>query len=232
MKAFLDTLYKACVAPNDDSMSLVFDVIPKLGSQRKFDVMNQLLVDADITRLDTSAMYGIIHCISHYINQLPQYRPFYQNVREEFARRGEPSARIKNLFDRYENGWEKDLFDPNKPPYDYRLPEEKWEDALAAKIAWAEEIGDKELVDMLTYYRASKLHSQENDRKFRKMRADMGEEELRKRTVESLREVADKLDKSAGSWPGIYYCDLPEDPLMKGTFIDGITVVISYPWPG
>jgi hypothetical protein len=230
MKEFLDTLYKACVAPNDDSMGLIFDVLPKLGGQRKFDVMNQLLVDIDISRLDTSAMYGIVHCISHYINQLPQYRTFYQNVREEFARRGEPSARIKDLFDRYENGWRGDLYDPNKPPY--KSPDEKFEETLEAKIAWAQEIGDKDLVDMLTYYRSYRLGSQERDRKFQKMRMDMGDEELRKRTVESLREVADKLDKSAGSWPGIYYCDLPEDPLMKNTFIDGITVVISYPWPG
>lgn len=232
MKEFLDTLYKACVAPNDDSMGLIFDVIPKLCSERKFDVINQLLVDIDISRLDTSAMYGIIHGISRYVNQLQQYKIFYQNVREEFARRGEPSARIKDLFDRYENGWEKDLFDPNKPPYEYKSFEEKSEEKLAAKLAWAEEIGDKELVDMLTYYRASKLKHQERDLKFQKMRRDMGDEELRKRTIESLREIADTLDKSAGSWPGIYYCDLPEDPLMKDTFMDGITVIISYPWPG
>lgn len=230
MKEYLDTLYKACVAPNEDSMFVVGDVFPKLCGQRKFDVVNQLLIDIDLSRLDTSAMYGIVHMISSYINQIPQYKTFYQSVREEFARRGEPSARIKNLFDRYENGWEKDLFDPNKPPY--KSPEQKAEESLDAKIAWAKELGDQDLVDMLTYYRSYKLGAEDRDRKFREMRFSMGDEELRKRTIESLREVANVLEKSAGSWPGIYYCSLPKDPLMDDTFIDGISVVISYPWPG
>jgi hypothetical protein len=47
-----------------------------------------------------------------------------------------------------------------------------------------------------------------------------------------LKDMANLLEKSTSCWPGIYYCNLPDDPLLKETFIDGIEVVISYPWPG
>lgn len=228
MKEFLDTLYKVC-SQGKEGMHELFDVIPALAGQRKFQTINQLMVDIDLTRIDTGTMYGLIHLTSDYINQLSHYRETYQKIREEFARRGETSAKISRLFDRYKDGSDR-LFDPNAPPY--KSPDEKFEDKLAAKITWAKEIGDKDLEDMLTFYQAERLHREERDRKFRQARIAMGDEEMRKRTIESLREVADLLEKSAGCWPGIYYCKLPEDPLLKRTFIDGIEVIISYPWPG
>lgn len=68
---------------------------------------------------------------------------------------------------------------------------------------------------------------------FRRLQSKLGNEELRKRAIESLREVADILEKSTGSWPGIYYCTLSKwsDRKIRGRdLMDGVTVILSYPW--
>lgn len=231
MKEFLDYLYKTCTSSKDSGVDALFDVIPALLGERKFDAVNTILEDIDLARVHNSTMYSLTHLVSSYINQLPQYRNFYQRCREEYARRGEASERISDLFDRFKDGGDPArIFDPDAPPY--KSPDQKGEEKLDAAIARAERLGDKDIVDYLHYYKAEMERYKERDRKFRDMRFSMGEEEMRKRCIKSLREVADKLEESTGCWPGIYYCDLPEDPLLKKTFIDGIEVTISYPWPG
>lgn len=231
MKEFLDNLYKACTSSKADGVDQLFDVIPTLLGQRKFEVVDGILRDMDLSRVHTSTMYSTVHLVCNYNDQLTQYKPFYQRSREEFARRGEPEKRIKDLFDKYENGgdprWK---YDPEAPPG--KGYEEQRDDKLDAVIARAEKIGDKDIVDYLTYYKSEMTRYRDRDRKFREMSHTMGEDELRKRTIKALRDMADLLEKSTGCWPGIYYCDLPEDPLLKKTFIDGIEVTISYPWPG
>jgi len=230
MKEFLDNLYKQCAA-NENGVYALFDVFPALLSQKKFDVVNGLMKDLDLSRIDTSVMYAAINCTCSYIDQLPEYLPLYQRIREEFARRGEPSSRISSLFDRYKDGGDPARkYDPNAPPYvDQDI---KSAQRLDDKIAWAESIGDKDLVNYLTFYKAGRLRHDERENKFRNLQKLLGDEEIRRRSIKSLREMADLLEKNSGSWPGIYYCDLPEDPLLKKTFIDGLEVIISYPWPG
>jgi hypothetical protein len=186
--------------------------------------------DIDLNRIDTSTMYCLVHLVSSHIHQLPFYRPLYKKIREEFARRGRSSDEIGELFDKFENGWEDRLYDPNAPPY--KSPDQKSAEKLQAKIRWAREIGDKDLEDFLTFYQASKVHRDERDDQFYQLRNSLGEEVLRKKTIQALRDMADLLENNSGSWPGIYYCKLPENPLLKKTFIDGIEVIISYPWPG
>lgn len=230
MKEFLDNLYKRCASSGADGIDQLFEVVPTLLGDRRFDLVDTVLATIDLSRVHTSTMYALINITSSYIHQLPHYRDIYKKIREEFARRGESSKHIKDLFDKYENGWEDRLYDPKAPPY--KSPEEKSDESLKAKIAWAKEIGDRELENFLTYYQAYRLQYEDRDRKFRQLRATMGDVEMRKRTIQALRDMADTLDKSTDCWPGIYYCDLPEDPLLKKTFIDGIEVVISYPWPG
>ena len=66
---------------------------------------------------------------------------------------------------------------------------------------------------------------------FRKAELEMGEEAMRKKTIASLRAVADLLENTSGCNPGIYHCELPEEPLLKNT-IDTIKVTLSYPWGG
>lgn len=232
MKEFLNNLYHTCAAGRTQSgVDQLFQVLPALLGERLFKSVNDILIQADLQRLDTSSMYAMVHLICNYIHQLPDYRNFYQRVREEYARRGEPSNRIASLFDKYENGGNR-LFDPNAPPHDYRSHEEKFDEKLSAKIVWAKSLGDKDLEDMLTFYQAERTQREEKERTFKNLERVMGEKEMRKKTIQALREMADLLDENIGCWPGIYYCSLPEDPSLKRTFIDRIEVVISYPWPG
>lgn len=231
MKEFLDNLYKACASSRADGVDQLFDVIPALLGERKFAVVDSILRDMDLSRVHTSTMYSSVHLVCNYIDQLSEYKTFYQKCREEYARRGEPSERICKLFDKYKDGGDpKWKYDPSAPPG--KGWEEQRDDKLSAALARAEKLGDKEILDYLTYYQAEMTRYRDRDRKYREMAHTMGEDELRKRTIKALRDMADLLDKSTGCWPGIYYCDLPDDPLLKKTFIDSIEVTISYPWPG
>ena len=229
MKEFLDNLYKHCAANVNLGVDDLYDVMPKLLHERKFDVVDSILQDIDLERVNTGVVYTLIHLVSSYIHQLPHYRPVYQRAREACARAGKSSDEIAKLFDRYENGSDR-LFDPAVP--ERKSPEVQSEEKLTAAIARAKDLNDKDTLDFLTFYQSTLLREKEKRDKFFDLRNSLGEPELRRRAILSLREMADLLENNSGSWPGIYYCDLPEDPLLKETFIDGIEVVISYPWPG
>lgn len=229
-QAFLDNLYKQCASSRSDGVDALFDVLGPLCAERKFEVVDKILETMDLSRCHTSTLYCTIHMVSSYIHQLPHYRPIYKAIREEFARRGEDSEHISDLFDKYENGWEDRLYDPNEPerkPYEPHSTEK-----LDFAIARATEIGDKDIIDYLNYYKAEQLRYKDRDRKYRELAHTLGDEEMRKRCIKALRDMANLLESTTSCFPGIYYCDLPEDPLLKKTFIDGIEVTISYPWPG
>jgi hypothetical protein len=233
LKDFLKTLYKLSATDHiDNGIDYLFRVVPHLKSERRFAELNDLLISLDLTRLDTSLIYAMVNITSDYREQLPYWTGFYQACREEFARRGEPQNRIGDLFDRYKEQDPKRKFDPDAKVTPYKSIELVTDERIKARIDLANSQGDKELADLLTYYQAERLNREERQRKFQQLRATAGDEELRKRCVKSLREIADTLDKTESCWPGIYYCDLPDDPLLKKTFIDGIEVIISYPWPG
>ena len=232
MDDFLKTLYKMSQSYRSSGLDLLFQILPGLGGDRRFAELDELLVKMDLTKVNTSIMYTTVHMVSHYINVLPHYREFYQRCREEFARRGEKEKRIKDLFDGYQDGGDR-LFDPNEPPRPpYRDSEELHEDKINAKIELAKQLGDKDLGDLLSYYKAERLAREERNREFRTLEQTVGEKEMRSRCIKSLREMADTLERTTGCFPGIYYCKLLDDPLLKKTFIDGIEVIISYPWPG
>jgi hypothetical protein len=231
VKEFLDNLYKHCASSRADGVDCLFDVIPTLLGEKKFEVVDSILRDMDLSRVHTSTMYSTVHLVCNYVDQLTEYKLYYTKCREEYARRGEPSTRIAKLFDKYENGGDpKWKYDPDAPPG--KGWQEQRDDKLDDAIARAEKFGDKEVIDYLNYYKAEMLRYKDRDRKFRDLQFTMGEEEMRKRTIKALREMADLLEKSSSCFPGIYYADLPEDPLLKKTFIDSIEVTISYPWPG
>jgi hypothetical protein len=230
MEEFLKTLYKVCSSQKDSGVDLLFDIVPGLLGQRKFDEVNLLLTKIDLSRLNTSVMYAVINATSDYRFQLPYWNNLYQSIREEFARRGETKKRIESLFDRYKEPDLKRLFNPNTPSH--KSPEETMDDKIKTKLELARQLNDQDLEDMLNYYQAERLRYKERDDKFRKLRLLLGDEEIRKRCIKALREMADTLDETTAGWPGIYYCDLPEDPLFKKSFIASIEVCISYPWPG
>lgn len=231
MKEFLDNLYKQCASSRSAGVDELFSVIPELLNERKFEFVDFILRDMDLSRVHTSTMYSTIHLVCNYIDQLPEYRIFYQKVREEYARRGESSDRISKLFDKYKDGGNPEWkYDPNAPLR--KGYEEQQEDKLDAAITRSHQIGDREIEDYLTYYKAEMLRHKDRDCKFKNLQHTIGKEEMRERAIKALRNMADLLENSTSCWPGIYYCDLPEDPLLNKTFIDGIEVIISYPWPG
>jgi hypothetical protein len=229
VKEFLETVYKKCASSRTSAVDEVLDVIAGLASEKKFEAMNSIFLEVDLSRIDGGTMYSLVNFTSRYINVLPDYRNFYQRCREECARRGYSEERIKGLYDKLAEGG-KPLYDPNEPPYVH--PDIKRAEDLDKRIAEADAAGDKQLAIWLSAYKAYSTGDTDRENEFHKLRYTLGEEELRKRTIKALRDVADLLDESAGCWPGIYYAKLPDEPLMKGTIIDGIEVIISYPWPG
>ena len=229
MKEFLETLYKLNLTKQSRAMDELWNFIAIYQTERKFEVIDQLMVELDLSKIDTSLMYCTVMLCSNYNVQLTQYSDFYNRVREEYARRGETEKRIKDLFDRFRNGGDRP-FNPQALPH--RSHEEIDQELLDDKIALAHKMGDKDLVRFLEYYKSHRERDKSRDLEFSQLRQAKGDEEIRKDVIASLRQMADLLESSAGSWPGIYYCKLPEKPLLKKTFIDGIDVTISYPWPG
>jgi len=228
MKEFFETVYKKSAHSRADAVDEVLDVICALAKRKDFASMNTLF-NIDLKRIDGGTMYSLVHFTSNYILMLPDYKKFYYRVREEAARRGYSEEKIKDLYDKLAEGGHH-LYDPETPEYIY--PDRKNLLDLNQRIEEAEQSGDKQLAIWLSAYKSYSTSSKEREDEFHQMRNIMGEEELRKRTIKSLREMADKLEETASCWPGIYYAKLPDDPLLKGTFIDGIEVIISYPWPG
>lgn len=234
IKEFLETLYKMCSSEHADHNAIdeIMDVFGHLSSEKRFDTINQILIEMNLDSVTTSAIYCTFTMIGNLINVLPEYGNFYQRARESYARRGKSESEINDLLDRWKDGGSR-LYDPNKPPY--IPPHVKDEQKLNDKIKWAESIGDQDLVNYLTWYKADRNLNKEREAKFRELKISLGEQELRKRTIQSLRGIADILENSSGSWPGIYYCTLSEwadSVIKKRSVMDGVTVVLSYPWGG
>lgn len=226
---YLDILYSIASDNGPDAMEILFITFPHLLKHKKYAEVDGILKEVDVTRLPTGTLYGIVHLTSNYINQLSEYRTFHQRVQDEYLRRGEQPKRVYDLLHKYKDGGNH-LHDDNAPPY--KSPEEKSRERLDARIQQAQEQSDKELYDFLRFYKEELKRYEDRREKFNYLRKTLGEEGLRTATIRSLREVASLLETTSGCMPGIYYVELPDNPLLKQSFIDGIEVVVSYPWPG
>jgi hypothetical protein len=229
VKEFLETLYKLSRFSHTQGIDELWHFMVVYFKDKKFEVIDQLFNEMDLSKLDTSLMYTSVMLASNYHKQISTYPDYYNRVREEFARRGESEDHIKELFDKLRDGGNHP-YDPEAPAY--KSPDKLDSEKLSKKIEEAQLSGDPEMVKYLIYYRAHLEHETEKRRKYSELRQNLGDEEVRKRAIVALRKMADLLEKSAGSWPGIYYLDLPEEPFLEKTFIDGLSVVVSYPWPG
>lgn len=234
IKEFLETLYKMCSSEVSEHVSVdeTMDVFNHLYSEKRFDTINQILIEMNIDKVSSTVLYVTLNSVASLINYLPEYRNFYQKARESYARRGESEKDIDDLIGRFKDGGSR-LYDPNAPPY--IPPHVKDEQRLNDKIKWAESIGDQDLINYLNWYKADRVRSETRMSEFHKLKQTLGEEELRKRAIKSLRGIADILESSSGSWPGIYYCSLSEwadSVIKKRSVMDGVTVLLSYPWGG
>ncbi len=222
-----------CSNEDHDSYAVdeVMDFISIISQNKDFENLNEFLVQVDLSKLTTGVLYCIVWQVCSYINQLPEYRNFYSRVREEYARRNRSEQDIKSLFDKLRDGGPH-LYDPNAPKYIPPHVKDKirMEEALQRAI----DSGDKDLANYITWYMADRESRISRDNEFHKLRHQLGDEELRKRAIKSLRGIADILERSAGSYPGIYYCTLSKwvEGKDKKDIMDGVTVVLSYPWGG
>lgn len=69
------------------------------------------------------------------------------------------------------------------------------------------------------------------------LREKHGEEAAYLELARRLREAADHLEKLASGekqWPDVFGCRYPRsEPIASGkSFIDGVSVTLSWPWPG
>lgn len=94
---------------------------------------------------------------------------------------------------------------------------------------------EPEMIKYLEWYRDRLWDDQVKSETFREEYHKIGEEAMRKKTIAALRAVADLLESTSGCDPGIYSCELPEEPIAKSlpkNIVDEIKVTLSYPWGG
>lgn len=228
----LENIYDMCKVSRTDAIDELYCTMPELLGARQFDQVNEILKKVDCKRLDNSILYCMVNMTSRYIDVLPYYPTFWQNVVDEFhARREHPDAekeevrtpeQIGRLFDGLKNGprIKEHKYDPvrdNAPRP--KSHEEQWTDKIDAKMAWAKEIGDEDLYNMLKYYKSERERNQKPQNEYHRMRARLGDKELERRAAEALRAMADKIEQ-----PGMHFmigCDLPKLPI----FTDYVTSI-------
>jgi hypothetical protein len=88
-------------------MDVVFDVYWNLYD--KFDIMNNILAKADVSKLDGGLLVGFMTQTFKYIKQVPNHVPFCDRAAARMKEMGYDDKRIHDLVDRYRetgNYWE------------------------------------------------------------------------------------------------------------------------------
>jgi hypothetical protein len=222
-KEFLNNLYYQCLNLKEGGADQAYFFISKLLEQKNFSAINSLFSDLDLSLVDTGTMYMMINLTAPYRSKISTYQNFYLKIREEYARRGRSSQDISKLLDHFQ-----EVKESSETPYVSK--EESGFNQLNFLIEKAELSNDKELVFWLQLCKSQKLAHANKEDKFRNLVQTLGHDELRKRTIDSLRHMANLLEKTTGCWPGIYYAELPKD--LNSDMLAKLEVILSYPWPG
>lgn len=222
----IENIYDMCKVSRADAIDELYCTIPEMFGAKQFGVVDQILVDMDVQRLHNSILYCIVNMTSAYVDYLPHYKEFWQRVYDEFhRRRNEPEAdkdqvrtpeQIERLLGRFRDGPPilSHKYNPDNDNRVHKSIEERWTEKIEAKITWALRIGDKDLADMLKYYKLERARNQKPQNEYHKIRARIGEREFVRRTAEALRAMADKIEQ-----PGMHFivgADLPELPIFSG----------------
>lgn len=83
----------------DRAMDVVFDVYWNLYD--KFDIMNDILAKADVSKLDGALMVGFMTQTFKYIKQVPNHIPFCDRAAARMKEMGYDDKKIHDLVDRY-----------------------------------------------------------------------------------------------------------------------------------
>lgn len=223
----LENIYDMCNVSRTDAIDELYCTLPDLLTSRQFDSVNDILKQIDCKRLHNSILFCIVNMTSSYIDVLPYYQTFWQNVFDEFNRRSndpktdkdqvKTQEQIESLLGKFRDGPPIFGYKYNAERDNAPLPkstEEQWSDKIDAKMAWAKEIGDKDLFNMIDFYKKYFEQRQNADNKFRRMRSRLGDREANRRTTEALRAMADYIEKDGPHF--IVNCDLPNLPIFSG----------------
>lgn len=222
----LENIYDMCQVSRADAIDELYCTIPELLGARQFDRVNDILQRVDVKRLHNSILYCMVNMTSRYVDVLPHYRTFWQNVYDEFyRRRNDPEAekdqvrtpeQIERLLGDFKDGprtfpkYNPEVDDAPRP----KSHEEQWTDKIDAKMAWAKEIGDEDLYNMLKYYRLERERNQKPRNEYHHMRSRLGDREVDRRAAEALRAMADKIEQNGPHF--IIGADLPQLPIFSG----------------
>lgn len=222
----IENIYDMCKVSRADAIDELYCTLPEFLSTRQFDRVNEILQQVDVQRLHNSILYCMVNMTSSYVDVLPYYRAFWQKVYDEFyRRRNDPEAekdqvrtpeQIERLLGDFKDGprclpkYNPEVDDAPRP----KSHEEQWTDKIEAKMAWAKEIGDEDLHNMLKYYKLERERNQKPRNEYHSMRCRLGDREVNRRTAEALRAMADKIEQ-----PGMHFiigADLPRLPIFSG----------------
>lgn len=90
---------------------------------------------------------------------------------------------------------------------------------------------DEEILKLLNSYKNTVIFGEERNKKFNHLRNFLGDDDLKLYIIKSLRSMADELEKQGNL--DIVFAELPKrEPPAKGSTMDYIEVMISYPWGG
>jgi len=222
----LENIYDMCQVSRADAIDELYCTIPEWLGARQFDKVNDILQQVDVQRLHNSILYCMVNMTSRYVDVLPYYKTFWQKVYDEFhRRRHDPEAeadqvrtpeQIESLLGEFREGprgfpkYNPEVDDAPRP----KSHEEQWTDKIDTKMAWAKEIGDEDLYNMLKYYKAERERNQKPRDEFHKMRCRLGDREVDRRAAEALRAMADKIEQKGPHF--IVGCDLPQLPIFSG----------------
>lgn len=222
----IENIYDMCQVSRADAIDELYCTIPDFLIARQFDRVNDILKQVDCKRLHNSILYCMVNMTSRYIDVLPYYKTFWQNVYDEFyRRRNDPEAeadqvrtpeQIERLIGEFKDGprslpkYNPEVDDAPRP----KSHEDQWTDKIDAKMAWAKEIGDEDLHNMLKYYKLERERNQKPQNEFHRMRSRLGDREVDRRTAEALRAMADYIEKRGPHF--IIGCDLPNVPIFSG----------------
>lgn len=222
----LENIYDMCKVSRADAIDELYCTIPEMISARQFSVVDKLLVDMDVKRLHNSILYCVVNMTSRYVDYLPHYKEFWRRVYDEFCRRrNEPEAdkdqvrtpeQIESLLGRFKDGPGPHCqkYNPDDDNRVYKSHEEKWTEKIEDKMTWALSIGDKDLADMLKYYKLERERNQKPQNEYHRLRARIGEKEFSRRTAEALRAMADKIEQNGPHF--IIGADIPGLPIFSG----------------
>jgi hypothetical protein len=213
------------ITNGEDACEYMYQDFPDVS--KHFDTVNQILAEIDLNRVDPQFLYMFLLITSHYINELSNYRSFYYKVIGAAIHQGYSEKRINNLYGKYKLGM-KPYYNPNAIPY--KSPDEREEEKLQSKIDWAF-TNDKELYYILTDFKNNKDYYNESKRKYQLMSSLFEEDQIKEKTVEALRAMADRIESDHML---LVHADLPKLPIFSDdNFYSSIEVqIIAGPMGG